>query len=265
MMTHDEKRLWLISYLLDEYSDNDTRIPDDGYGQWKLLRSLMNIRPARPISDEFLSIQDSFLQEEIRKKGVTDIASLSPIIDGLYLWQGDITTLRCDAIVNAANSGMTGCYHPCHGCIDNAIHTYAGMQLRLECDEIMKAQGHEEETGKAKITRGWNLPARHVIHTVGPIVLTTTPTEEDRRLLSSCYKSCLELADGNDLHSIAFCCISTGEFRFPNEDAARIAFSTVKDYLRDTGSRLKVLFNVFKDEDRRIYETLFNEDQQAYK
>ena len=263
-MNHDEERVWLIRYLLDENAEyKDISIPSDASNQWRLLRSLMNVRPAGSISDDFLSIQDEFLQEEIRRKGVTDIISLEPIEGNLYLWQGDVTTLRCDAIVNAANSGMTGCYVPCHGCIDNAIHTYAGIQLRLECSEIMRKQGHEEETGKAKITNGWNLPSSHVIHTVGPIVYTGKPTSEDMRLLSSCYRSCLSAADENNLGSIAFCCISTGEFHFPNYEAASIAMETVRDYLSATGSSIKVVFNVFKDEDKSIYERLFREYKEA--
>ena len=263
-MNHDEERVWLTRYLLKESTEyKDIRIPTDANEQWHLLRSLMNVRPAGSISDDFLSIQDEFLQEEIRRKGVTDISSLEPVEGNLYLRQGDITTLRCDAIVNAANSGMTGCYVPCHGCIDNAIHTYAGIQLRFECAEIMRKQGHEEETGKAKITNGWNLPSSHVIHTVGPIVYTGKPTAEDRRLLSSCYRSCLSLADENSLGSIAFCSISTGEFHFPNYEAARIAIETVRDYLSTTESSIKVVFNVFKDEDKRIYEGLFREYKEA--
>lgn len=263
-MNHEEERVWLIRYLLDENTEyKDISIPSDASNQWRLLRSLMNVRPAESIGEDFLSVQDGFLQEETRRKGVTDISSLEPVEGNLYLWQGDMTTLRCDAIVNAANSGMTGCYVPCHGCIDNAIHTYAGVQLRLECSEIMRKQGHEEETGKAKMTRGWNLPSSHVIHTVGPIVYTAKPTAEDRRLLSSCYRSCLSLADENNLGSIAFCCISTGEFHFPNYEAAKIAIETVRDYLRKTGSSIKVVFNVFKDEDKRIYEGLFREYKEA--
>ena len=259
-MTHDEERAWMIRYLLKEGSDyTGIRIPEDAKKQWILLRSLMNIRQAKPISDAFLAIQDDFLREETRMKGITDINSLKPVEGSLYLWQGDITTLRCDAIVNAANSGMTGCYHPCHGCIDNIIHTYAGIQLRLECAEIMRNQGHEEETGKAKITKGWNLPSSHVIHTVGPIIHEDKPTERDKMLLGSCYRSCLEIADENNLSSIAFCCISTGEFHFPNKEAAEIAFDTVERHLRETGSRLKVIFNVFKDKDKTIYEGIFRE------
>ena len=265
-MTHDEARIWLIEYLLRENpAYADITMPFDSTSQWRLLRSLVNVRPAGPIGGDFLSVQDEFLLEEIRRKDIVDVSSLADTGDGLYIWQGDITRLRCDAIVNAANSGMTGCYYPCHGCIDNAIHTYAGIQLRLECSEIMRKQGQEEETGKAKITRGWNLPSSHVIHTVGPIVYTDRPTAEDRSLLSSCYRSCLSVADENNLGSIAFCCISTGEFHFPNHEAAKIAIETVRDYLCKTGSRIKVVFNVFKDEDKRIYEGLFREYKEAQK
>ena len=263
-MTHDEKLIWLIRYLLEENGGcGAVRIPADTGDQWRLLRSLMNIRPAGSIGEDFLAIQDEFLREETVRKGITGITSINPVKGSLCLWQGDITTLRCDAIVNAANSGMTGCYVPCHGCIDNAIHTYAGIQLRLECAEIMRRQGHEEETGKAKMTKGWNLPASHVIHTVGPVVYGEKPTPGDRSLLSSCYRSCLGLADEHNLSSIAFCCISTGEFHFPNQEAAEIAIDTVLRYLADTGSRMKVVFNVFKDEDRRIYEGLLRKCEEA--
>lgn len=258
-MTHDEARIWLIEYLMRENSSYaGMTIPFDSSSQWRLLRSLMNVRPAGPIGDDFISVQDEFLQEEIRRKGIVDASSLPAAGDGLYIWQGDITRLRCDAIVNAANSGMTGCYHPCHGCIDNAIHTYAGVQLRAECAEIMRIQGHEEGTGRAKITKGWNLPASYVIHTVGPIVKTAAPTQLDRTLLASCYRSCLSLADEKGLGCIAFCCISTGEFHFPNREAAGIALEAVQDYRRESGSGIRVIFNVFKDEDRRIYEDLIN-------
>lgn len=256
-MTHDEKRLWLTEYLLGESEEyRSIGVPDDPSLQWRLLRSLMNVRPAMPVSDEFIAVQDSFLQEEIRRKGIADISSLEPCADGFCLWQGDITALKCDAVVNAANSGMTGCYVPCHGCIDNAIHTYAGVQLRAECARLMAEQGHEEETGCAKITHGWNLPASFVIHTVGPIVHTAIPAASDCALLSSCYRSCLSLADSRRLGSIAFCCISTGEFRFPAAKAAEIAYETVKGYIRSTGSRIRVVFNVYKDSDRKIYERL---------
>mgnify|MGYP004524758729 FL=1 len=188
-------------------------------------------------------------------KGVTDISALTPIQPDIYLWQGDITTLKCDAIVNAANNQMLGCFCPNHGCIDNAIHTFAGVQLRLDCAELMKKQGHEEPTGQAKITPAYNLPCRFVIHTVGPIVYGRL-TDKDCELLRSCYRSCLKVADENSLKSIAFCCISTGEFHFPNERAAEIAIDTVKKYKAETQSEIKVIFNVFKDTDYKIYREL---------
>ena len=185
--------------------------------------------------------------------------TLTPLRPGLYLWQGDITTLKCDAIVNAANSGMTGCYIPNHRCIDNAIHTFAGMELRLACEELMEKQGHSEPAGQAKITPAFNLPCRYVLHTVGPIIEGRV-TERDRELLASCYRSCLELAAENGLESVAFCCISTGEFHFPNELAAETAVRTVKDCLKKQTSVKRVIFNVFKDFDRSIYARLLGAD-----
>ena len=258
-MTQEERRVFLIKKLLAEHPRYaGFAVPQHGMEQQTLLRSLMNVRSPAPICDGFLKVQDEYLRAETAAKGVTDLADLSPISDGLYLWQGDITTLRCDAIVNAANSGMTGCYVPCHRCIDNCIHTYAGIQLRLECARLMEEQGHEEETGKAKITPAYNLPCKYVIHTVGPIVGQRV-TDEDRALLASCYRSCLTLADQNGLKSIAFCCVSTGEFHFPNDQAAAIALQTVKDYKRQTGSKIEVIFNVFKDIDAEIYRALLAE------
>ncbi len=217
-----------------------------------MLRSLFNIRMPKPVSDEFLQIQDEYLQEENRRKGITDIADLEPIQKGIYLWQGDITTLKCGAIVNAANSQMLGCFNPCDGCIDNAIHTFAGVQLRRDCNEIMKKQGYDEPTGQAKLTPAYNLPCKYVIHTVGPIV-SGRLTQEDRDLLKSCYLSCLKLAEEKSVDSIAFCCISTGVFGFPQREAAQIAVDTVKEYKEESHSDIKVIFNVFKESDLAIY------------
>ena len=259
-MNQTERRKFLIQRLLDEQPRyKGFEIPQDKMEQKQMLRSLFNIRSPKEISDDFLAVQDEYLQEETAAKGITDLADLSPISEGIYLWQGDITTLRCDAIVNAANSGMTGCYAPCHGCIDNCIHTYAGIQLRLECAGIMRKQGHEEETGKAKITSAYNLPCKYVIHTVGPII-SGSLTDTDKELLASCYRSCLELAAQNGVKSIAFCCISTGEFHFPNDKAAEIAVQTVKDYQEKTGSDMEVIFNVFKEIDYEIYRGLLDAD-----
>ena len=255
-MNQAQRRLFLIQSLLKErpqFSGID--IPTEADSQQQLLRGLMNIRNPEPIATDFLKMQDAYLQGETAAKGITDIADLTPIQPGLYLWQGDITTLKCDAIVNAANSGMTGCYIPNHRCIDNAIHTFAGVELRLACEELMEQQGYPEPTGQAKITPAFNLPCRYVLHTVGPII-SGRVTKEDKELLSSCYRSCLELAAENGLESVTFCCISTGEFHFPNDLAAEIAVRTVKDFLKKQTSVKKVIFNVFKDLDKAIYEKL---------
>ena len=257
-MTQDERRKYLIQYLLKEnHRILGQRIPSDKEGQEQLLRSLMNVRPPRPIGEDFLKIQDEYLRERNRERGITDIADLKPVASDprLYLWQGDITTLKCDAIVNACNSQMLGCFAPMHACIDNFIHTYAGVELRLKMNEIMEKQGHEEETGKAKITSGYNLPAKYVLHTVGPIIQWEV-TEEDEELLASCYRECLKLAAEAGAESVAFCCLSTGVFRFPQRRAAEIAVSTVKKYLEQDDRVKKVIFNVFKDEDLRIYQKL---------
>lgn len=258
-MTSNEKCIWLIKKLISENEQyRGLEIPENAHEQRQLLRALMNVRRAIPISEKFLMVQNEYLQEIVREKGVTDISELNPMENGIYLWQGDITTLCCDAIVNAANSGMTGCYAPCHGCIDNCIHTYAGIQLRLECDKLMREQGYPEPTGKAKITGAYNLPCKYVLHTVGPIIRGKV-REKDIQLLASCYTSCLKLADENRLNSIAFCCISTGEFHFPNQLAAEIAVQTVRDYKRATNSKIEVVFNVFKDVDYEIYRKLLGQ------
>ena len=255
-MNQSEKRLFLIQSLLKEQPEyRDIAIPTDTNSQRQLLRGLMNLRRPARIGTEFLQMQDAYLQDETAAKGITDAADLTPIQPGLYLWQGDITTLKCDAIVNAANSGMTGCYIPNHRCIDNAIHSAAGIQLRNECAEIMAEQGHEEPIGKAKITKGYNLPAKHVIHTVGPIVGLAV-TEKQKEQLKDCYLNCLKVAEKSSLKSIAFCCISTGEFHFPNKLAAEIAVDTVDRFLTKTSIE-RVIFNVFKEQDFNIYKKLF--------
>ena len=255
-MNQSEKRLFLIQALLKENPEyRDLSIPAEPDSQRQLLRGLMNIRAPLRIGASFLKMQDAYLQGETAAKGITDVADLTPIQPGLYLWQGNITTLKCDAIVNAANSGMTGCYIPNHRCIDNAIHTFAGVELRLACAELMEQQGYPEPTGQAKITPAFNLPCRYVLHTVGPII-SGRVTKEDKELLASCYRSCLELAAENSLESVAFCCISTGEFHFPNDLAAEIAVATVKEFLKKQTSVKKVIFNVFKDLDKAIYEKL---------
>ena len=262
-MTQSERRLYLITELKKENRQYaELPVPLDTAQQKRLLRALFNVRPPIPADEEFLRVQDAYLKEETRRKGVTDLADLAPIRPDIYLWQGDITTLKCDAIVNAANSALLGCFCPNHGCIDNAIHTFAGVQLRLACAELMAKQGHDEPTGQAKLTPAFDLPCRYVIHTVGPIVGGRL-TERDCELLRSCYRSCLALADEKRLESIAFCCISTGEFHFPNERAAEIAIQAVKDYKKETKSGIKVIFDVWKNKDYEIYNRLLGADTQA--
>ena len=260
-MTQAERRVFLIRYLLAERQET-AEIPMAAEKQRLLLRGLMNVRPPREIGADFLTVQNEYLRTEREAAGITDVDTLTPLRPGLYLWQGDITTLRCDAIVNAANSGMTGCYVPNHRCIDNAIHTFAGVELRLACAQRMEQQGYPEPTGQAKCTPGFCLPCRYVLHTVGPIV-DGRVTPEDERLLASCYRSCLELAGQNGVESIAFCCISTGVFHFPNQRAAEIAVETVQKFKTETGSEMEVIFNVFKDLDLEIYRRLLTENRSS--
>lgn len=255
-MTQEERRVYLIKKLISEHPRYaDIQIPTDADEQKRLLRSLMNVRLAAPVDKEFLQIQDEYLQLANEEKGIVHIEDMTEAEPDLYIWKGDITRLGVGAIVNAANSGMTGCYQPCHNCIDNCIHTFAGIELRNFCDDMMQEQGYEEPTGQAKLTPAYNLPCDYVIHTVGPIVRGKL-THRDEDLLKSCYEACLKLADQNGIKSIAFCCISTGVFCFPNQRAAEIVVQTVRDYKRQNDSDIKVIFNVFKDEDERIYNEL---------
>ena len=260
-MTQAERRLYLIRSLLNEKTKYQSlNVPRDAGEQRKLLRSLMNVRMPKVADEAFLRVQDEYLQQELADEGITDLDDLRPVSGDLYLWQGDITRLRADAIVDADNSALLGCFAPCHGCIDNAIHSAAGLQLRDECAEIMRAQGRPEPAGRAKLTRAYNLPARYVLHTVGPIVGRWV-TWKDRRELAACYRSCLALAAEHDLRSVVFCCISTGEFHFPNQEAAEIAVRTVREFLeQQTTSVERVIFNVFKDLDAAIYRRLLGPD-----
>ena len=251
-MKQAERREYLIQYLLGESRDyRGVQVPTDEGGQRQLLRGLMNVRMPGEIGDDFLKVQNEYLQE----KGLVTLDEITFNAEGIAVWKGDITRLSADAIVNAANSGMTGCYVPNHTCIDNCIHTFAGVQLRLDCAKIMEEQGFEEPTGQAKITPGYNLPAKYVIHTVGPIV-SGRVTKEDEDLLASSYRSCLQLAADKGLTSVAFCCISTGVFHFPNDRAAEIAVAAVREFLQRDTSVKKVIFNVFKDIDEEIYHEL---------
>ena len=255
-MTHEEKRIYLIKTLLAEQPRyRNIEIPADEQRQKDLLRSLMNVRLPAPVSDEYVQIESEYLKEETAAKGVAHLADLTPVEGCIYLWQGDITTLEVDAIVNAANSQMLGCFQPLHNCIDNCIHSFAGLRLRNKCAEIMQKQGYEEPTGQAKITPAYNLPCRYVIHTVGPIV-NGRLTQRHEQQLASCYTSCLKLTEENGCKNIAFCCISTGVFGFPQRRAAEIAVQTVREYKANIHSNIEVIFNVFKDEDYEIYREL---------
>ena len=259
-MTHNEKRIYLIKELLEEQPQyKNMEIPDNVEEQKRLLRSLMNIRPPHPIGTEFLKVQDEYLSEEVKERGITDSSTLpvSPINDRLVLWRGDITTLKVDAIVNAANSALRGCFVPCHSCVDNIIHSFSGIRLRLACDKLMNEQGYDEPTGRAKITPAFNLPCGYVLHTVGPIVPDIL-TKKHCEQLAACYQSCLKLASDKGLKSVAFCCISTGEFHFPQKKAADIAVQTVADFLRTDTQIERVIFNVFKQDDYDIYKEILH-------
>lgn len=266
-MVNGIERLELVGKLnrilledLPQYRQDVNRIPADFAAQRRLLRSLINVRPPMPLKPEFLILQDELLSSEREENGVVDVMALTITSDPrIVLWQGDITRLNADAIVDADNSALLGCFYPCHGCIDNAIHSAAGLQLRDECNQIMIAQGHEEPVGQAKITKAYNLPARFVLHTVGPMIqgpLTVTDCDQ----LASCYRSCLALGAEHGLRSIAFCCISTGEYHFPNEKAAEIAVDTVRSFLAVNKTIERVVFDVFKKNDYLLYKDLLFKD-----
>lgn len=260
-MTQEERLDFLIAALLREQSQyTSVCVPENGEEKRRLFRSLVNVRPPVPASVGFLRVQDEFLREETEKKGITHVEDLTPAGRGVYLWQGDITTLAADGIVNAANSRMLGCFVPCHGCIDNAIHTCAGVQLRLKCHEIMG--GREAPCGGAILTEAYNLPSRYILHTVGPVVRGGL-TQRHEQALASCYRSCLELAASRQLRSLAFCCISTGEFHFPNQRAAEIAVGAVQRFQRAASIDMKVIFNVFTAVDRDIYRKLLGADSET--
>ncbi len=261
-MNQQERLAYLIEAMWKEqYGDKPLDLPETDIEQWELYRGLANVRPPEPVSSEYLEIQDAFLSTLNNQQNITHIEDLTPISDAsLYVWQGDITTLAIDGIVNAANSRFLGCMQANHDCIDNIIHTKAGVQLRLDCADIIAQQGRKEGVGKAKITSAYNLPATYVIHTVGPQILKQPVSQMNKDLLARCYRSCLALADEHGLKHLAFCCISTGVFGFPQDEASRIAIQTTRDYLHETGSKMKVLFNVFTDRDLALYKEAFNDD-----
>lgn len=253
-MTQQERRLWLIDALLAEDPRYDqVEVPQDVQGQKQLLRSLMNLRPPKPLNREFLVVQDAYLAREAQERGIVQADGLQEVEPQICLWQGDICRLAADGIVNAANDRLLGCFHPCHGCIDNAIHSAAGLELRQACADLMAAQGHPEPCGQAKLTPAFNLPSRFVLHTVGPIVRGPL-ARTHKAQLASCYESCLALAEKHSLKGLAFCCISCGEYGFPADEAALIATTAVRDYLRTTSSSLKVIFNVFTNQGLALYQ-----------
>ena len=259
-MSHLEELLWMIKYLINEDDGYDgVGIPENDTEEtyFRLFRALVNIRGPLPISEEFLKIQDSYLKYKIESMGITDYRTLKPAEDGIWLWKGDIVTLKADAIVNAANKELMGCFVPGHYCIDNAIHTFAGVQLRRECSTLRNPPRTFEPTGQAKLTKGYNLPAKYVIHTVGPIVENGRVKKKDCDLLASCYNSCLTLALENNIKSIAFCCISTGVFGFPKDRAAETAVDTVRKF-KPKSKGIDVIFNVFGGEDLEIYSRLLS-------
>ena len=241
-----------IRYLMRQ-GGIEAEVPPSLEGKQRLFRALCNVWQPQPLSVDYLNAQDAELQAQMADKGV-----VKPEGSNITLWQGDITRLQADAIVNAANSQGLGCWHPLHSCIDNAIHSAAGLQLRQACNDILK--GRMIKTGEAIITKGYNLPCKYVIHTVGPIIPTGVPTKEQEQQLADCYLNSLHLAEANGCRSIAFCCISTGEFRFPNRRAAEIAVATIKAFLSSHITQLQILFNVFKDIDYDIYRKLLGKD-----
>lgn len=261
-MTQQERLDFLVeAFKQDSAQYQHVPTPPDAQAKWRLLRSLMNIRMPRKMDPSILSVQDAYLRQITLEKGIVRLSDIPLLRESLSLWQGDITRLEADAIVNAANSRMLGCFVPMHSCIDNCIHTFAGVQLRAECAERMARLGadYEQPTAAAMLTDGYNLPAKKVVHIVGPIVKGQLSAANEREL-ADCYRSTLDLCAEKGLKSVAFCCISTGLFRFPPRRAARIAFETVGHWLRENRGRVdRVIFNVFRDEDREYYEQLFSE------
>ena len=257
-MTQQERLRYLLEGLVAEYKEKHNEhvdIPSNEEEQFTLFRALCNIRPAGAMPLEWMKIEDEYLITLAREKGIVTINDMEEREPQIYLWQGDITRLSVDAIVNAANNKLLGCFAPNHKCIDNAIHTFSGIELRMECARMTEYMEMPEKTGVARMTYGYNLPAKHVLHTVGPIIYEEV-TEKERNELASCYRSCLKLANAYNFFSDTFNPISTGEFRFPNEAAAQIAIDTVRTYLKETNSKIQVVFNVFKNIDYDIYNKL---------
>ena len=261
--TQDQRLNYLVEeFKADSVQYKDLQTPNDDEGKRRILRSLMNIRMPRKMDEAVLAVQDEYLQERIRENGIVEPADIPVIRDRMSVWQGDITRLAVDAIVNAANSQMLGCFVPMHTCIDNCIHTFAGVQLRAECNRQMNAlrmrygRDYEQPTAVPMLTDAYNLPAKKVVHIVGPIVENGLIKELEEQL-AACYRNTLDMCLENGLKTVAFCCISTGVFHFPNRRAAQIAVQTVSEWLLNHDGRMdRVIFNVFKDEDKEYYEQL---------
>ena len=264
-MTQTERLDFLVeAFREDSEQYKSIQVPADADGKRRVLRSLMNIRMPKRMDSSVLSVQDRYLRERIRENGIVTLSDIPVIRGGLSIWQGDITRLSVDAVVNAANSQMLGCFVPMHTCIDNCIHTFAGVQLRAECarrmSELREKYGaeYEQPTAVPMLTDAYNLPAKKVVHIVGPIVQgkLSPALEKD---LADCYRNTLGICAENGLRSVAFCCISTGVFHFPNKRAARIAVETVETWLSEHKGKIdRVIFNVFKDEDKAYYEELLH-------
>ncbi|MCY3036873.1 MULTISPECIES: protein-ADP-ribose hydrolase [Aerococcus] len=264
-MTAEELLRQMIDYLEAERSDKyylRRKVEDSpDYGDYSMhdkWRALINTRPAWPISEDYLDLEDEYLKRWRDQEGTVSLDQLEPALDRIYLWQGDICRLAVDGIVNAANSFLLGCFIPNHKCIDNTIQTRAGVRLRLALNDIMEDQGHNEPVGKVKTTSAYHLPAKYILHTVGPRIESDRVSPIRQNLLKQSYLSCLKEADRLGLKSLAFPCISTGEFHFPNDLAAQIAFNTVRDYLKESGSSLQVIFNVYLDQDLHLYQDLID-------
>lgn len=262
-MTQEQRLDTLVeAFKADSVQYKDLQTPADTEGKRRILRSLMNIRMPKKLDDSVLAVQDEYLRERISENGIVTLSEIPMIRNGMSIWQGDITRLAVDTIVNAANSQMLGCFVPMHTCIDNCIHTFAGVQLRAECSRQMNqlrikyGKDYEQPTAVPMLTDAYNLPAKKVIHIVGPIVQYEL-TPELEMDLADCYLNTLDMCLDNNLKSVAFCCISTGVFHFPNKRAAGIAVSAVDSWLsQHPGAIERVIFNVFKDEDKKYYEEL---------
>lgn len=244
---------YLLTTLIKENNVFGNKIPENDKDKWLLYRSLRNVREAKEIDENYIKVEDKFLKEKIEELGIIDEKDIPLEEDIISIYQGDIVTIKCDVIVNAANKYGEGCFAPLHYCIDNAIHTFSGISLRNECHE--RLNGNYINTGETLLTSAYNLPSSYIIHTVGPIIDHKFITDKDIKDLENCYINSLNLAKENNLKSIVFPCISTGVFSFPNEEACQIAIKVVKNYLKEYPSSFNhIIFNTFLDKDYKLYK-----------